>query len=801
MNAIWIDLKQISRGLIKTPGFTLAVSLTLALGIGAATAVFTLIDGVMLRPLPYPDAERLVLITQQNASGRWNTSVVDFQAILAAQKSFEAIAAIQSLDTVMTGGREPRWVRAGRVTADFFRVMGLSPARGRTFQPGEDAPDAARVVVLGHAFAQREFGSRTDPLGQMLTLDGNAYSVIGVMPSGVEELPGMRAEVWPLMQLQPPERRGPFLLRTVARLKAGVSFAQAADDLAAISRHIFPLWRQGFPDESARLSPMTLHEAVVGSSGNVLWVAFGAVFVVLLIALVNVANLMLMRVTERSPQLTIRAALGASRARLMRLLISESLLLAVLGGVAGVGLAALLLELYRSLGPTLPRLSQVAIDVRVMAFSGGLALLSGLFFGTAPLLFEGVGTALPAERQARGATVGRSQHRFRNALVMLEFALALPLLVAAGLLVNSLLQLQRVDPGFDADHLLTARVGLLEAAYPDAAARLTFWDRALPELSAMPGVMAAALATGVPPDNPWSYNNFDLVGRSVGSGSQPVSPWTAVSPEVFDVLGVPLLEGRLFDGRDSMDDASLPVVVVSRTWAARYFPGESAIGRQIYEGGDFENAVTIIGVVGDVKWNGLKEPGEAVYAPLGQGWPNNPIYLYLRTGTEPLALVEPMRAVLQRLDPALVPTEVTTMDSRLHESLGDQRHWTAVIAAFALSAVLLSAVGVFGVLAYYVSRQHREIGIRLALGANTGRIALMVARRGFAYALAGTLAGIVFALFLTRSLDSLLFQVGRTDPLTLIGAWAVLLVIAFAACWLPARRAARVHPMEALRYE
>jgi ABC-type antimicrobial peptide transport system permease subunit len=274
-----------------------------------------------------------------------------------------------------------------------------------------------------------------------------------------------------------------------------------------------------------------------------------------------------------------------------------------------------------------------------------------------------------------------------------------------------------------------------------------------------------------------------------------------VSPEVFALLGVPLFEGRLFDGRDTTDDASPPVVVVSRTWAARYFPGESALGKQLYEGGDFDNPVTIIGVVGDVKWSGLKEPGEAVYAPIGQGWPNNPIYLYLRTGPEPLALVEPLRAALQRLDPALVPTEVTTMDSRLHESLGDQRHWTTVIAAFALSAVLLSAVGVFGVLAYYVSRQQREIGIRLALGADAGRIVLMVVRRGFAYALAGTLAGIVFALFLSRSLESLLFQVGRTDPLTLLGASAVLLLIAFAACWLPARRAARVHPTEALRYE
>jgi predicted permease len=801
MSALWADVRQAARGLVRTPGFATAVALTLALGIGAATAVFNLIDGVILRPLPYPDAERLVLITQQNPGGRWNTSVVDFQAMQEAQQSFEAIAAVQTIDMAMTSGREPQWLRAGRATADYFRVMGLSPARGRTFQAGEDAPGAAPVVVLGHAFAERQFGSGADALGQPLMLDGQAYSVIGVMPPGVEQLPGMRADVWPVLQMQPPERRGPFLLRTVARLREDVGLEQAADELASISRNIFPLWHQGFPDETARLSPMSLHEAVVGNSGNVLWVAFGAVLVVLLIALVNVVNLLLMRVTERSSQLTIRAALGASRVRLMRLLMSESLLLAVLGGIAGVGLAALLLELYRSLGPSLPRLAQVTLDFRVIAFGGGLALLSGLFIGAAPLLFDGLGTPLAARQQARGATAGRGQHRFRNLLVMLEFAMALPLLVAAGLLINSLVQLQRVDPGFAADHLLTLRASLIEANHPDAEARLAFWVRALPELRALPGVTGAALATGVPPDSPWTYNNFDLVGRSVGAGAQPVSPWTAVDAALFEVLGVPLLEGRVFDERDWADDASPPVVMVSETWAMRYFPGESAVGRQLHEGGDTANPVTIIGVVGDVKWNGLEESGEAVYAALGQGWPNNPVYLLLRTGPDPLALVEPVRAALQRLDPTLVPTEVLTMENRLRESLGTQRHWTAVITAFALSAVLLSAIGVFGVLAFYVSRQRREIGIRVALGANARRIELMVVRRGLAYALAGTLIGIILAVFLTRGLESLLYDVARTDPPTLISACAVLLVIALVASWLPARRATRVHPMEALREE
>lgn len=793
------DLRGALRALMRRPGYALMVIATLALGIGAATAVFTLIDGVMLRPLPYPDADRLVLIEQSNPRGRWNTSVVDFQAIRDGQGSFEAVAAIQSLDVVMTGAGDPQWVRAGWVTADFFRVMAVAPARGRALQPGDDAADAARVAVVSQAFVERQFGAGADALGRTVNLDGTAFTIVGVMPPGAEQLPGMRADVWPAMQLRTPERRGPFMLRTVARLRDGASVEQAANELAVVSRRLFPLWQQGFGDETALLSPRSLHDAVVGHTGSVLWVAFGAVLVVLLIALVNIANLVLMRVTERAQDLTVRAALGASRKCLARLLITESLLLAALGGLAGVVLAAVLVELYRALGPALPRLAQVAIDGRVLAFAGGAMLFSGIFFGVVPLLFGGIGKGVPAQREARGATAGAGQQLFRNGLVTLQFALALPLLIAAGLLVNSLVQLQRVDPGFAPEHLLTARVRLLETTHADAPARLAFWERALPQLRAVPGVLSAGLATGVPPDAPWSWNNFDLVGRSVGAGSQPMSPWTAVSADYFQMLGVPLLEGRAFAASDTPDTP--PVVIVSRSWAERYFPGETAVGKQLYEGGDTENPVTVIGVVGDVKFDGLKSPGEAVYAPIAQGWPNNPIYLYLRTGPEPLALVEPLRAALQRLDPALVPAEVTTMDSRLRESLSDQRHWAAVIAGFALAAVLLSAVGVFGVLSYYVSRQQREIGIRLAVGADARRIVRMVVRRGFGYALAGTAIGIVLALFLTRGLESLLFDIGRTDPPTLIGACTLLLAIAFAACWLPARRASRVDPMVALRYE
>jgi predicted permease len=387
----------------------------------------------------------------------------------------------------------------------------------------------------------------------------------------------------------------------------------------------------------------------------------------------------------------------------------------------------------------------------------------------------------------------------RSGLVTLQFALALPLLVAAGLLLNSLMHLHRVDPGFDTQRLLTARVRLLETRYPDAPTRLAFWERALTELRAVPGVTSASLATGVPPDSPFTVNNFDLVGRPAVRGSQPVSPWTPVWDGFLEALGVPILEGRGLHAGDRLDTE--PVVLVSRSWAERFFPGESAVGRQLYEGGDLTTPLTIVGVTGDVNFVGLAQPGVSVYAPISPGGPDNPPYLYLRTNGDPLTLAAPLRSALGRLDPAVLPTEVTTMQRRLRDSLGDERHWAVVIIGFALAAVLLSAVGISGVLAYYVSRQYREIGIRLALGADAGRVLGMVIRRGLACALCGSAIGVVLAMFLARGLESLLFEVRGTDPATLAGACALLLVVALLASWLPARRAARVDAAIALRAE
>jgi putative ABC transport system permease protein len=799
MTPILLEIRQSIRGLAATPAYSAGVFLTLALSIGAATAVFALIDAVLLKPLPYPDADRLVLVRQHNAENEWNTSVVDFQAVAEQNTSFESVAAMQSADVILTGGAQPQWVKARRVTADFFSVMGVAPTIGRGFRSAEDQSGATPVVVLGHHFAQQQFGEVAKAIDQTLRLDGVAHTVIGVMPPGIEELPGVRADLWPALQLAEPSRRGPFFLSTVARLRPGTDAAYASNNLAAISQRIFPLWEAGFKDETARLIAVPLRSAIVASAGNYLWVAFGAVLVVLLIAVSNISNLVLMRATERGRDRAVRAALGASWKRLARLSLVESSLLSITGALAGLGLAALLIKLYHALGPALPRLVEVAINPGVAAFAVITGLVTAIMFGALPLFFAGGENGNTVLHEAPNASAGKGKQLIRNGLVTVEFAFALPLLIAAGVLAGSLVQLQRVDPGFEAARVLTAQVRLLEAHYPDAAARVRFWERALPELRNIPGVLAAGLATGVPPDAPGSFNNFDLVSRPAEQGHEPMAPWTAITPGFFEALDLRLLEGRLFDARDTPESA--PVVIVSAAWAKHYLPGESAVGKQMYEGGDRSEPVTIIGVVSDVKFDGLRNPGEGVYAPISQGWANNPVYLYLRTDSEPLAVVETLSTTLRHLDAALTPADVTTLESRLRDSLSEQRHWVVVISAFALSAVLLSAVGIFAVLAYYVSRQYREIGIRLALGGDARQIFRMVIRRGFRSALAGMLVGTMLTVFMVRGLSSQLFEVQRVDPVTGIVACMLLAVIALAACWLPARRAARIDPTTALRYQ
>jgi putative ABC transport system permease protein len=539
---------------------------------------------------------------------------------------------------------------------------------------------------------------------------------------------------------------------------------------------------------------------MVGNVGGGLLLLFGAVGFVLLIALANVANLSLARATTREREVALRTSLGATRGRLTRQLLVESLTIAVLGGLAGLLLSVLALDALLALSPRLPRIEQVALDGRVLAFTALITIASGVLFGLAPLL-HGISSDLAAALRS-GGRAGSERKRasgLRAGLVTGEFALALPLLAGAALLFTSLERLQRVDAGFDPDDLLLARASISFAKYPDDEAVRQFWGRALPRLAAIPGVTAVGIGSGVPPADPGITNNFDLLDRPVPPGSsQPSVPWLIVSPGYLDALGARLLQGRLPDETDMPDDP--PVAAVSSSWAARFYPGEQVLGRQLYSGGDLENPVTIVGVVSDVKYTGLASVDESVVYQSYTQSPWRSVNLVIRSrGTSVTAAQVQDR--LSALDPDVPLTEVQMMRDRLADSVSRPRYWATLIGIFAVVGVALAAIGIYGVLSYSVSRQTREIGVRMALGADASAVRRMVVRRGMGQAVLGLGAGIVGALFLTRLLEGLLFGVSPTDPATFGSVSLLLLGIAFAACYWPARRATKVDPVHVLADE
>jgi predicted permease len=799
MRELLHDTAQAIRTLAKRPAFALTVILTLGLAIGANTAVFSLVNGVLLAPLPYPEPDRLVQVLQNNSpTNTWPLSVADFQGVERGQRTFQSFAGAARTTVSVTGGETPRQARVAYVTAQFFDVLGTPPAVGRGFRAGEDVPGAEPVVVLSHAFKESWFGA-ADAIGETVLLNAVPHTVVGVLAPGIDQLAGIPAEVWPVFQVQQPSRRGPFFIIGIGRLKDDVSISDAGADMARISEELFPIWASSFQDETATLVAVSLRDRVIGSAGNALTLAFGAVAFVLLVAVANVANLMMARATDRYHETAVRAALGAGRGRLARWLISESLVLALAGGALGIVIALAGVRVFQGASFGLPRLHEVAVDGTAVVFTAVIAIAGGLFFGVMPMLFGATGQAADVlRRTARGASASGRAATFRNALVAGEFALTLPLLTAAGLLVATLLQLGAVDPGFDPHGVIAISVGLPATNYPDQAARQRFWTEAMNATREIPGVVDVAVAAGLPPNAPNEYNNFDLLDKPVDPGeSQPVSPWSYVTPDFFRLMGVPVLEGRGFD--DAIDNPDgAPVVVVSRTWAERFFPNESAVGKQLVSGGCTQcDPTTIVGVVGDVKFRGLDGDGEAMYEPARQFWLQN-MSLVIKSEAPAEAVLPEVRRMLRALDPDLPLDGVATMDELLRGSIARQRDWATLLAAFAGAALLLAAVGIFGVLSYFVRRQRVEIGVRMALGATPAAVLGLVLRRGVGQAAIGIVAGIVIALFTMRWLEGMLFGVTATDPLTLAGVAALLLLAAAIACWLPGRRATRIDPIGAI---
>ncbi len=806
LEAFWQDVRYGARMLRKHPGFSLMAVLTLALGIGANTAIFSIVNGVLLRPLPYPQPDQLDTVFQQNSSmNRFGISVADFQGMEKEYPKIGSVAAFTHRAVTLTGGERPEQIKATFATAEFFKTVGVSPARGRAFVPGEDRPDTDPVVVISHGFWQRQLAGNTETIGQRLMLDGIAYTVIGIMPPDFIAPSSTTPDLWPILQLQTPKRRGPFTLRVIARRNNGVSEQQSREELQRIARGVFTQWAHTFPDANATYVSMPVKQALIGDIGTTLLVLLGAVGCVLLLASINVANLLLARASTRQQEIAIRAALGAGRFRLVRQLFTESLLLAILGGAAGLLLAVWGVDMLLALSPgTIPRMDQVKVDGFVLGFAALGTVFSCLIFGLVPALYN-VNPDLgePLKGGGRGSSEVPGRRRLRDLLVIAEFALALPLLVGAGLMINSFMRLQQVKPGFEPDHLLTVRLPLPALKYQEQEQVANFHKETLRRIQTLPGVQSASIATHLPMEG-GNTNNFNLEIRPTPPGkSEEVAEFMSVSPEYFRTLSIPLLKGRYLSEQDK--EESPPVMVISETMAKRYFPGEDPIGMRLKTGGCTEECdwTTIVGVVGDVKNEGLSaEIAPAMYRPFLQEALNvRMMSLLLRTDGDPASMVAAVRREVNSIDPDLALADIKTMDQLMSESLGQSRYRGVLLGIFAIVALILAAVGIYGVIAYGVSQRTREIGIRIALGARRWDVFKLVVGHGMILSLIGVGIGVAVSLLLTRYLASLLYGVSSTDPLTFASIVLLLITVALLACSIPARRATRVDPMNALRQE
>ena len=798
------DVRYALRGLRRSPGFAAATILTLALGVGATTAIFSVVDGVLLEPLPYPAPDRLVRMVEQNApDNRWNLSVVDFLAVRERGDLFDAVAARHeaSRTAAFTGHGRPEEIEVGRVTAGWFEVLGVEPAEGRGFRPGEDAAGAEPVVVLSSAFRDRVFGEGADALGASLTLDGIPHTVVGVLGPEHAALAGVRADAWPALRLQTPSRRGPFILAGYGRLRSDRTLADARAGLDALSRRIYPLWTDtGFRDGAARITPYPLKEILVGDVGRGLWLMMGAVAGVLLIAVANVASLFLVRASGREGEVALRASLGASRARLACQLLAEASAVAALGGAAGLAVAWLGLRALLAGDAGMPRAGEVGLDGSVLLVTLGATAASALFFGLAPLArVARPGGGQPGAGPAPSAG-RRGWARLRAALVTAEFAVAFALATGAGLLLGSFVRLQRVDPGYDVAGVVAMRVSLPEARYPGYDELQAFWTEALRRIREAPAVDDVGVGAALPPHGSAGTNNFDLVAGPVGDGeSEPQALWNWASPSYLETLGVPLLQGRTF--READRASGDPVLLVSESWVRRHSPDADPLGVRLYAGGDRSVAMTVVGVVGDVKYLGLDaEDDAAVYEPHWQLGLRR-AHLVVRSRGPAADAVEAARAELAALDPELPVAGVETMRERSAGSLARPRRWTTLLGLFAGLGLVLACVGVYGVLSHWVSAQRKELAIRVSLGAEPSSVRRLVVRRGMTLAGVGIGVGLAASLLLARSLGALVFGISPHDPLTLAAVAVGLAAVALAACAVPARRATRIDPAAVLKGE
>ena len=815
MDTLLHDLRYAARRLYRAPGFTLVVTLTLALGIGATTAIFSVVNGVLLAPLPFREPERLVRVATTNRGTESLASALDFLDYRANNTTLAGITAYDRYNfSLTTGDRSAKAQRldVGAVTADFFATVGTTPELGRGFSAGEDAPSATPVVVLSDALWRSRFNADRRVLGRVVTLDGRDYTVIGVARPELS-FPDRYDALVPLVfdsTATEPDNRGAHSLGMFGRLKPGVSAERASADLARIAARLTEQLPRTNTGIGATVAP--LQQSLVRDVKPALWLLLGAVAFVLLIACANVANLLLVRVLGRASELAVRTGLGAGRARVVRQLVTESVVLAALGGLAGVLLAANGVRLLVALAPdNLPRLHDVALDVRVLAVAAAVTIGVGFLIGLAPALSASRTDVASVLREgARGSSVGGG-HRLRGTLVVAETALAVLLLTGAGLLIRSFTNLVRVDVGLVPEHVVTFAVDLPSstpaARYFRVSRQEQFGAELQARLAALPNVQSAASAAFLPMSGRRARTSFEIAGRPPSDPSnRRLTEVNVVTPDYFRTLGIPVVRGADFAPTDR--SGSPQKVVVNRALARKYFPGENPIGRRITigissdtadAGGSVDWGGEIVGVVGDVRQGGPKqEVMPMTYLPLAQApWPS--LTAVVRTTGDPARLLAAARAEVRRMDPDLALYDARTMDAVVGRSVAQPRFYMLLLALFAGIALALAAVGIYGVVSYAVRQRTRELGIRVALGAPGRQIARLVLGQGLRLTVLGLGVGVAAAFGVTRLLASLLFGVGATDLATFGGVAVVLLGVAAAATYLPARRASRVDPLAAMK--
>jgi predicted permease len=794
------DLKYAVRMMRKHRSFTFIAVLALALGIGANTAIFSVINAVLLRPLPYKDPGELVTVLHPGSDP---VAPANFLDLVKQNQSFSSIAAAQWWEPNLTGRDQPEHLRGLQLTADMFSLLAVNPALGRTFHAGEDQTGSDHVVVLSHRLWQRRFGGDRGVIGQQITFDGESYTIIGVMPEEFQFAPfwATRAELWtPLNLAARAADRGGQSLRVFARLKPGVTREQAQAETVTIFQRL----EQEYPDanKGLSLSVEPLHEQVVGKTRRALMILFGAVGFVLLIACANVANLMMARATARQKEIAIRTALGASSRRIARQLLTESLMIAMLGGAFGLALALLGVKALVFFGPSnLPRVQTVNLDSRILLFTLSLSALTGVLFGLAPVLQTLKGNFNKSLKEGgRTSTGGRGHGRARRLLVVSEVAVALILLLGGGLMVRSFARLVSVDPGFNSNNLLTLSISLSGSAHKTAPQRIAFFNQLLEKVGSLPGVEAASAINHLPLGGDVWTMPFTVQGRPAPlPGEKQGAVYRLIRPNYFKTMGATLLQGRDFTARDQ--ESSPRVMIINHALARRYWPNENPLGKRIVFADETEPR-EIVGVVGDLKqgeWIG--KPNSEIYLPHLQSPKQPSLALVVRTSGDPLQLVRAVEDQVWAIDKNLPVAEVRTMNEVVAEGIEQQRFNMLLLAVFASVALILAVVGIYGVMSDSVTARTHELGIRLALGAQTRDVLSMVVRQGMALTLIGIAIGIIGAFWLTQFMAGLLYEVSVTDGLTFIAVPLVLALVVLGACLVPARRATKVDPLVVLRYE